>query len=73
MCAERQFGVVGGWRYSVKESSEIGFFVVVRRDVQRDILEDEIAFSYSGEVAEVIAEALVAHERRKVWQRSEDI
>ena len=64
---ERILGSEGGWRYIVKPDDRRGVFAVVRRDVQGDVLEDEIAFCYSEEVAEMIAVALVARERRKNW------
>jgi hypothetical protein len=63
--ASLQVGIVGGWRYLIRERDVDGLFAIVRQDVERDILEDEIAFCYSREVAEVLAPALVAHERRK--------
>lgn len=65
MSAVLQVGVVGGWRYLVRERDGDGLFAIVRRDVERDTLEDEIAFCYSREVADVLAAAFVAHERRK--------
>lgn len=65
MSTALQVGIVRGWRYLVQECNRHGVFAIVRRDVERDILEDEIAFCYSREVAEVLAAALVAHERRK--------
>jgi hypothetical protein len=73
MCADQQIGVVGGWRYSVTQRDGNGLFVVVRRDVLRDTLEDEIAFSYSSETAEVIGAAIMAHERRKCWRGGENL
>jgi hypothetical protein len=66
---ERILGSAGGWRYIVKPDDRRGVFAVVRRDVPQDVLEDEIAFCYSEEVAEVIAVALVARERRKSWSQ----
>jgi hypothetical protein len=60
-----QVGIVGSWRYVIRERSGGGLFVVARQDVEQDILEDEIAFCYSRDVAGVIAAALVARERRK--------
>jgi len=65
MSAALQVGIVRGWRYLVRERDGDGLFAIVRRDAGRDILEDEIAFCYSREVAEVLVAALVAHERRK--------
>lgn len=62
MTAYTQAGRRGNWRYLVRPRGGEGVFAVVRRDVLRDILEEEIAFCYSEEVAEVIAAALVAHE-----------
>lgn len=71
MCAARQIGVVANWRYLIRERDGDGLFAVVRRDTARDILEDEIAFCWSEQVAELIAESLVACERRKLWQNTE--
>jgi hypothetical protein len=67
MCADRQIGIVGGWRYLIRERNRDGLFAIVRQDVSRDILEDEIALVWSSEVGEVMVAALVAHERRKKW------
>jgi hypothetical protein len=67
MCADRQIGTAGGWRYFITERNADGVFVIVRRDVLRDILEDEIASTLSLELAEVIAAALIGHERRQKW------
>jgi len=63
--------IVGGWRYLILERDGEGVFVIVRRDVERDVLEDEIAFCYSQEVAGVILAALVDVERRKIDLRGE--
>ena len=71
MCAAQQVGVVGPWRYLITERNEDGLFVIVRRDVSRDLLEDEMAFAWSLEVAEFIAAALIAQERRDNWLNSE--
>jgi hypothetical protein len=62
-----QVGVVGNWRYLIRPREGEGVLAIVRRDVERGVLEDEMALCYSEEVAEVIAVALVAHERRKNW------
>jgi len=63
--------IVGRWRYLILERDGGGVFVIVRRDVRRDVLEDEIAFCYSQEVAGVILAALVDVERRKIDPRGE--
>lgn len=60
-----QVGIVGCWRYVVRPGDRKGVFVVARRDVPNDFLEDDLAICYSAEVAEVIASALVARERFK--------
>ncbi|MGB7022949.1 MAG: hypothetical protein WBD73_04055 [Candidatus Acidiferrales bacterium] len=65
MSAALQVGIVRGWRYLVRERDGDSLFAIVRRDVERDILEDEIAFCFSQEIAAVLATALVAHEQRK--------
>src|SRR5271156_5288572 len=60
---------VGSWRYVVRSDGD-GMLVIARQAVPDDILEDALAFCYSGEVAEVIVEAIVAHERRKRSENS---
>jgi hypothetical protein len=64
MSTVQQSRTVGNWRYVVRSDGE-GMFVITRQDMPGDILEDALAFCYSGEVAEVIVEAIVAHERLK--------
>jgi hypothetical protein len=68
-----QVGSVGGWRYLVCERDGGGVFAIVRRDIDHDILEDEIGFCYSHEVAEVLATALIAYEQRKIGLRRNSI
>jgi hypothetical protein len=62
--ATQQFGMVGNWRYIVRSDGD-GMFVVMRQNLPDDILEDEIAFCHSLEIAEVIVVAIVKHESQK--------
>lgn len=71
MCADRQIGIVGCWRYLLTEREGDGVFVIVRRDAAHDIFEEELGSALSLEYAEVVAAALIAHERRKKWPGGE--
>ena len=61
----RRIGIAGSWCYLIRPPDRAGLFAIVRRDLERDVLEDEIALCYSEEVAEVMATALLAHKRRQ--------
>ena len=61
-----QVGIVGCWRYLIRPGGRGGVFVVARRDVPNDFLEDDLAVCCSLEVAELVAGEVVAHARRKL-------
>jgi hypothetical protein len=68
MSAPDEIGRVNGWRYVVRQDGD-HMFVIVRQHLPDDILEDEVAFCFSREIAHVIGLAVVECERRKEWEK----